>query len=314
MRARQESLRWNRAGIDNAVQMLTTGLSVSGDDAYLHAALGRVHLQYREAGIDLGPLPLERAEHHIRKTFEIAPGCAAGYQASGWLHYSRGEIQLAVNALKAALDIEWADPDPLGVLCNCYLIAGQMTAARSNIERLLSIDPLTPLFRLLPAWADILDGNPASAITTYQQMLEREPDSAMARLFLVWILAINGHTEELAEVADGFAAADRDLLPTQIAVQFAAAGGRVMPKVAIAERNQALAASNDIFPRMIAQAYALGGNVDGALEWLAVAVGRGFINFPYLDRHDPLLTRLKGSRRYASLLQDVQRRWEAFEA
>ena len=77
--ARQEAFRWRRDAIDHAVQLLTNGLATVGDDAYLYAALGRVHLQYREAGIDLGPEPLEQAERCVAKVFELEPDSAPGF-------------------------------------------------------------------------------------------------------------------------------------------------------------------------------------------------------------------------------------------
>lgn len=312
VQARQESLRWNREAIDNAVRLLSRSLTLAGDNAYLYAALGRAHLQYRETGMDLGSGPLEQAELYVARCFETDPGCAAGLQLRGWLHYSRGEIQLAVNDLKASLEIDRVDPDPIGVLCNCYLISGQMAQARAAIERLLSLDPLTPLFSVLPAWADTLEGNCSAAVEAYRKMLGREPASPMARLFLVWILAINEQFAEVVEVAGGFAASDADSLPAQLSAQFVAACQGVEADTRISVHEEALAA-NDLFPRMFAQAYALAGNIDEALRWLSTAVDRGFINFPYLDQHDPILTRLKGEPRYDRLLEEVGKRWQAFE-
>ncbi len=54
LQARQEALRWRRDAIDRAVHLLERGIEVVGDHADLHATLSWVHLQYREAGVDLG--------------------------------------------------------------------------------------------------------------------------------------------------------------------------------------------------------------------------------------------------------------------
>ena len=314
VQARQESLRWTRDSIDNAVRLLERAIAEAGDNAALYAALGRAYLQYRETGMDLGAEPIERAERCVAKAFEVDPNSAAGLQLRGWLRYSQGEIQLAVHDLKAALEIDWGDPDPLGVLCNCYLISGQMAEARIAIDRLLSVDPLTPLFQILPAWADVLEGNPAAAIDVYARMLAREPSSSMARLFFVWVLTINGRAEEAAEAAAGFDETSRDSLPALVSRLFAAAGSAIESDVNMTPENEQIAAANDLFPRMLAQAYALAGKVDEALHWLAIAVDRGFINYPYLSEHDVLLTGLKGDARFEKLLADVRARWQSFEA
>jgi TolB-like protein len=130
MQARQEALRWRRESIDDAIRLLRNGLAVVGDNAELNAALGRTHLQYREAGLDLGEGPLEEAERSAREVFAIDPGSAAGLRLRGWIHYSRSRIQDAVRDLAAALETDWNDPDTLGLLSNCYLIPGRGAGGR----------------------------------------------------------------------------------------------------------------------------------------------------------------------------------------
>ncbi|HEX2461572.1 MAG TPA: FlgO family outer membrane protein, partial [Vicinamibacterales bacterium] len=51
LQARQEAYRWRQDAIDHAIQLLRNGLAIIGENAELYAALGRTHLQYREAGI-----------------------------------------------------------------------------------------------------------------------------------------------------------------------------------------------------------------------------------------------------------------------
>ena len=50
LQARQEAYRWRQDAIDHAIQLLRNGLAIIGENAELYAALGRAHLQYREAG------------------------------------------------------------------------------------------------------------------------------------------------------------------------------------------------------------------------------------------------------------------------
>ena len=50
-----------------------------------------------------------------------------------------------------------------------------------------------------------------------------------------------------------------------------------------------------------------------ALHWLAIAVDRGFINYPFLARHDPFFEGLRGQPRFQKLLETVRDRWEKFE-
>ena len=149
---------------------------------------------------DFGERPLEEADACARKVVELEPGSAAGLRLRGWIHYSRARIQDAVRDLKAACQIEGSNADTLLLLANCYLISGKVAEARPLIERVLAIDPLTPLSRCMPAFADVMEGNFAAAIEPYRQMCEMDPGNPMARLFYVWALIINQRRHEVVEV------------------------------------------------------------------------------------------------------------------
>jgi non-specific serine/threonine protein kinase len=314
LRARQEAWRWRKDAIDHAIQLLHNGLALVGDNARLYAALGHAYLQYREAGIDLGEGPLDRAEDCARKAFALEPESASGLQLRGWIHYSRGRIQQAVRDLQAVLETEPNNADTLLLLINCYLISGKVPAARPLIERLLAVDPLTPLTRCMPAFADTMDGNFAATLAPYRQMSDMDPGNPMARLFYIWALAINDRTDDIGAVLEGFPREVRDTVPARIAsfLASALAGNARDAHASVTEEIQGVATATDVFPRILAQGYAVAGMPDRALHWLAIAVDRGFINYPFLARHDPFLKGIRGEPRFQKLLETVRERWEKF--
>jgi hypothetical protein len=71
---------------------------------------------------------------------------------------------------------------------------------------------------------------------------------------------------------------------------------------------EAAANATDVFPRLLAHGYALAGIRDQALRWLAVAVERGFINYPFLAQHDPFLKGVRADRRFERLVTRVRER------
>ena len=77
---------------------------------------------------------------------------------------------------------------------------------------------------------------------------------------------------------------------------------------------EALAAATDMFPRFLAQAFALAGQRTVALHWLQIAIERGFINYPFLARHDPCFKGLRRDVRFQRLLKLTKKRWESFVA
>jgi TolB-like protein len=316
LRARHEGWRWRQDAIDRAVKLLRDGLAIVGENAVLYAALGLAYLQYREAGLDFGDGPLGEAETCARKVLALAPASSSGRQLQGWIHYSRGRIQEAVRDLKAALAIDPSSADTLLLLANCRLISGRVAAARPLIDRLLAIDPLTPVTRCLPGYADALEGNLAAAVEPYRQMFEMDPGNPMGRLFYVWALAVNRRLPDVEEVVAGFPPETRDGVPARLArfLAHALAGRRREARAVLAPEIEKVATATDMFPRLLAQGYALAGMTDPALHWLAIAVDRGFINHPFLAYHDPLLASLRGNVRFEELMTTVRGRWERFEA
>ncbi|HJR60424.1 MAG TPA: tetratricopeptide repeat protein [Vicinamibacterales bacterium] len=315
LRARHEAWRWRKDAIDHAIQLLHNGLAIVGDNVGLYAALGHAYLQYREAGIDFSGRPLDEAEGFAAKVFALEPASTAGLRLRGWIHYGRGRIQEAVDDLKAALDIEPNNADTLLLLANCYLISGRLPAARPLIERLLVVDPLTPLTRCMPAFADVMEGKFATAVEPYRQMCEMDPGNPMARLFYVWILVLNRREDSVASVLDAFPAEVRDTVPAQLAffMAHALAGNAAEAHATVTEQIDAVATATDVFPRFVAQGYALAGMPTHALHWLAIAIDRGFINYPFLAEHDPFFASLRGEPAFEALLETVRDRWKKFE-
>jgi TolB-like protein/thioredoxin-like negative regulator of GroEL len=315
LQARQESLRWRRDAIDHAVLLLRNGLAIVGDNAQLYAALGRTHLQYREAGIDFGDGPLREAEEAVRRVFDLDAHSAVAFQLRGWIRYAKGEVQEAVRDLRAALELEPNDPDTLGLLANCYLISGRVGVARPLIARLLQIDPLTPLTRCLPGWADVLEGDFAAGLEPYRQMYEMDPGNPMARLFYAWVLILNGRRQEVAAVAEGFPTQVRDSIAARVTsfLAYALVGDRDSAVAVLSPEIEDAANATDVFPRFLAHGFALADRPESAIDWLTIAVRRGFINYPFLSEHDPIFRQLRGDDRFDALMEVVRERWESFE-
>lgn len=316
LRARHESWRWREDSINHAVRLLQEALTIIGGNVRLYAALGLAHLQYREAGIDLTEQPLLQAEACAAKLFAMESDSAPGLQLRGWIRYSRGLIQEAVRDLKAALELEPYNADTLLLLCNCYLVSGRVPAARPLLSRLLAVDPLTPVSRCMPAFADIMDGKFAAAVQPYREMFEMDQSNPMARLFYVWVLILNHREADATRIVNTCPADVRQTLPARVMCFLALAAAR-KPRQAqaiLSQEIEAAASATDVFPRLLAQGFALAGLREPAMQWLSAAIGRGFINHPFLARHDPSFKALRSDARFKELLDIVRVRWERFEA
>lgn len=314
LRARHDMWRWRGDPIDRAVRLLREALAITGPNARLYAALGVAYLHYREAGIDLSDIPLEKADACAAELFALDDHSASGWQLRGWIAYSRGRIQDAVRDLKVAVELEPNNSDTLLLLCNCYLVSGRVAAARPLLTRLLSVDPLTPITRCMPGFAEIMEGNLEAAIEPYRQMFDMDPSNPMARLFFVWVLILNHRHDDVRALLN-FSSDQRDTLPARLSF-FLANAAMGQPHEALSELTpqiEAIALATDLFPRLLAQGFALAGARVSAIQWLQVAIDRGFINYPFLALYDPSFEALRADTAFKTLLESARRRWEAFE-
>jgi non-specific serine/threonine protein kinase len=67
---------------------------------------------------------------------------------------------------------------------------------------------------------------------------------------------------------------------------------------------------DDIVSWMLAQFYSLLNENEQALNWLEIAVGRGWFNYPFLNEYDPFLENIRGEPRFKRLMERVKLEWE----
>ncbi len=314
--AKHEGFRWRPDAIDRAVQLLEKAVELAGDRPALLAALGRTWLHYREAGADLGPEPIERARECAARIAAVDPGSPAGLQLSGWLKYAQGDIQGAVHDLNAASQADITDVDSINLLVNCYLISGRVALARPLIPRVLRLDPLLPVARCLPGWADSLEGKFDEAVEPYRSMYEMDPGNPVGRLFYLWALVSAGQNAEALSIIDGYSDDAAMSLPGQVARLFEAGlrGEGLVSDGGLSVDAETAANTSDVIPRLLSQAYSLCGQTGLAIVWLGRAVERGFINYPYIAHHDPLWESIREEPGFQVILRDVKQRWERFDS
>ena len=310
-KARRQSMRWHKDAIDRAVDLLHRGIEEVGERSDLCAALGRAHLQYREAALDATDDPVACAETWLERAREADPNAPEVLQLAGWIAYARADIAGAVAQLQSALRRGANEAETLSLLANCLLISGRTEQAKPLIRRLLGIDPLTPVNQCMPGFVAAMEGRFDEAVPPYRRMLEMDPDNPVARLFLVWVLTSAGKTEQAAAVAQEMPTGLQEGLPARLTRLFVEAG-RGGELDALDDVEDEMTSYGDMFPRLAAQAYALAGDDERAMHWLERAVERGFINLPYLSENDPLLGPVRGSARFGLLLTEVETRWGRF--
>ena len=315
LRAKQEILSYSAEGLERALDYLRKGEQIIGENVVLLSAMGQVYWQFVNAGISTDPKYLAEAEHCARRILEREPESGHGHRLQGLVEAAKGNTQQAVQLLKKSLASNPNDPDTLSWLCAICSLSGKGYAVEAMAQRLIEVDPLTPMWQMVPGIVATLSGEFGRALAPFERAIDADPQNPMLQLAYAQVLALNGRTEE--------AVARLEALPTLAGENFFSQLGTFYGHALRGDREKALAALNDEltaaagadmnYAWLMAQGFALIGERATALEWLHTAVNCGFINYPLLHHLDPLLEGVRQEQGFAKLISTTRQRWEAFE-
>ena len=314
LRAKHEIYRFSKEGTDRAVELLRQALDLVGENALLCSALGMAYWQYNNAGVSADRRYLEQAEEYATKALRLDPESASGHFLRGvLLIFGHGKVQESARVLKHALAL---DPDHTqarlyrAVVLDC---AGRDSAA--EITKALEVDPLNPLSYVAQGWHHLMMGRFSEAEDQFRRWCRSDPENPFAALLLGDVLARTGSREEAKTVLEQLARRLPDNYVGQIALllRHALDGDRGSVSAAATPTLTEWAHWDLETTWEMATGYALVGETDSALEWLERAVQRGFINYPFLSQHDPLLESLRKEKRFLALMENVRSQWEQFE-
>jgi serine/threonine protein kinase len=314
-RARAELYKFTEEGLDNALRLIQTGLSIVGDNELLYAALGTVYWQYVNAAIRADQTYLDKAEECARKAFRLNSDSAAGHQVLGLVQYHRGQRAEAVRTLKRALAIEPNNVFVLGELCRIYFHSGKIAAARSIDAQIRALDPLTPIMQVEGLVIEFYAGSPEWKIETVLQYIQINTEFVMLRVLCALAMIQEGRTEEARILVSE---APDEKTPTIsgrqcLFIRHALSGNRADALACVSDSLKAAARHVEYWSWVMAECYMLIDEHEQALDWLATAIDRGFINYPFLSQYDKGLTKLHGDPRFEALMQKAKSEFDRFE-
>ena len=221
----------------------------------------------------------------------------------------RGNLEDSIRHLQAAYIMEPHDPDVMLWLAAGYCLGGHTTLARPIIDKLMSIDPLTPVNTWLYAFVDYVDGDFEVAANKMRSGLTSFPD----RLGMCWeyarFLAAGGKRDEaLRCIEDALEqSSDTDSVFHEMLLQFRAAlmGDRHGVWDACTDQLRRMVSTDMEYPQAIGDCFALVGEIDEALEWYRLAVQRGFIHERFLAEFNPFLEPVRPDPRFGELMEEV---------
>lgn len=312
LRAKKEIWSFSEDGLGRALKEIQRGLKIIGKNELLYATEGSIYLRYAFLAVDKEEY-IEKIEECANKIFELNPNSPHGHFLSGLVQYQRRNIQKAVKHLKHTIAMDPQNPDALFWLVYFYATSGKNSEAKPLAEKLIEIDPLTPLNHLMPGWLAELEGRFDISLEYKRKCYEMEPENPWYRWVYAWILSYNKRFDEVFQIIDLIV---KDTPQSRYAWQglfhkYAVVGEKAKAmKLVTAEREKI---AHDEVAFALAECYALINEKEKAIDWLEIAVNCGYINYPFLNDYNPFLANIRGEERFKKLMERVKYEWEHFE-
>jgi len=318
LRARNDFHRGTAECLKSALRHLEAGLEIVGENVLLYQGMAEVHLQSYEYGVKADEDTLQQAEEFCGKVMALQPDSANSHYLNGRIERFRGSCVRSTRHFERALEIDPNHPGALAFLVGAYALqVGRPSAADTFAERLVAVDPLSPLVMFLLGCHHWLSGRFEESLLTFARALELEPDFVWASVFgLANVLIWQERLDEALKVLAPIACRDpRDYAADwAILLESALAGDSAGVAEALSvDTKNFLWNDPDVLP-FIGSAYALAGATEEALTWLERSIERGWINYPLFSTQDPFYKSIRGEERFKELMVGVKARWEAFEA
>ena len=316
--ARQEIWRFTDESLAQALRLIRNAQEIVGDNELLFAAEGMIYWQY----VNVGLIPVEEYEAYLLKAeacatkiFELNPESAKGYALRGSVWNNRANPSAAVRDFKSAVALDPSNPEALLWLGYCYSVSGRIALAKTMVDRLMRVDPITSINVFFLAWIELMQGHYDKALQWMQRAVDMDPENPSNRQMYALMLAANERIDEACAVLQqvGHDAPKMAWARLALTMRHALRGEREEVMRVATPELRAAALRDDLFAWWMAGCMSLVGEKDSALDFLERAVEFGFINYPYLAEYDPFLGNVRGERRFQHLMVRVRRAWEAFQ-
>ncbi len=315
-KARAEMVHWTKESLEYALQLLQNGLDLIGEHEDLYAGMALAYIYCYEVHVKIEENPLKKAEEFVQKVKKLNPDSHHYHHLLARLERFQGSALNAIRHLDKALSLDTNIPDAL--LFHGYLLAafaGKPALAEPYVNRLLDIDPLTPMNYLAPVMLYAVRGELDLAVASTQKWCQMDPDNRWAKWFHTRFLSWNEQYDEAFELVDLIVKEDPKDLVSVVSTfsKYALQGEKAKALQALTEDAKKYFWSDPEWPLWAAGYYSLINEKEEALKLLEHAINRGLINYPLLSKQDPFLENIRGEIHFKKLMERVKHEWENFE-
>ena len=309
LKARREIWRFVGPSLEKAMEYLEQGLRVLPDNPLLLAGVGYVHFQRLNMGVGSED-SLGEAETFATRALELAPGLPQAHVVLGLLaSWHRGMIKTAIAHFDQVLSADPNDQDALKWSGVFHAFVGKTAKAAAMGERVIAIDPMSPMSYMPLAFSHWLDGRFDLALEDLERAGKVDPGDRIVELTRVFLLIPMGRHEE------AFALVDRAGKDEQLSIchrqallwRYAFVGEREKALSWLSPEAVQTCRRDFQYSWWVACAYVMLGDTDEALDWLENAIELGFLNACYLAEIDRTLAPLREDPRFQALMVRARR-------
>ncbi len=300
LKARHEIFRMSPESYEQALRLTREGLAIVGENELLYWTLGHVYAMQSVWGLLSPDAAHSLIGECIGKVLTLNPHSAKGHALLGMMQYRAGKRVESARAFRRSLELEPNDPDVLTWLISIYVRAGKSAPARPLVDRLIAIDPLTPMNHTWPAEFDLFDGHPPGEfLAAARRLMEADPANHYACFLTLWALFFVCRLhEEGGPILDRLIREGPESGFGRWATFLKAAleGSRDAALAAVTPGLLSWARSDDVGSLALAGCYAVLGMQEEVLAWLANAIAVGSTGYPWVAKNPYLMQVLRGPR------------------
>jgi TolB-like protein/Tfp pilus assembly protein PilF len=315
LQARQHALTLTADGVLRAKELVEQALSLQPDNALLHATLAWVH------AVRWGQLEVEAAEELVlarenaTKAMELDPELPWSLFSMAIVSHREADLQGFVHLGKKVLEFE-RDSHTLAILSLYLAHAGIIEPARAFGLEAASLDPLSWLTTAAGPHAELFAGKAEIAFGQMRELATRLAPGEAWPAFNVGYSALqagrrdDAHAwfEKTIDCGPTFYAHLSRLFLT-VLQQDPEGASQVLETTPVAPVAERVGISS----YWVASCLIGLGWIEEGLEWLERGVEKWFTNHRFMGEHDRLLTGLRGTPRFESILRRAREMQDGLE-
>jgi serine/threonine-protein kinase len=301
----------DEADLDRAVKMLHEAIGLDADFARAHATLGRCYVLYAQGWG--GPENFVLAERSLKQALALDPELVNARLQLVYVDLHNGDKDKARARAAELVAQRPDDPSVLFVAGMIQRLDGLYDKALASYDRLLEVNPKDVV---------IVAFNKAR-IYTHQDRFEEavaeidrgraaEPEHPLLKMFLAVALLNQGMVDDAQALLEDVRVQNPHfdgVLPL-VAQCLSVRGRHAEAQALVSDRLREIAAADHDIALWLSELYAMEGLTEPALDWVRLAVRIGNENYPLIG-NTRKLDALRGDPRFAELVEELRRGWEA---